>query len=240
MLCRHVDVTYRVAGGKHVFVSSDYKILIAHTDVAEAAARFIKLVQALTPEGVAFRVEAYAPLGPALKVLRDAGVICRVGLDHPPPLQPPPYQMPGMATAPPPPPVYASWGDYLGRTSVGERMGRCAGAARRANRKRLLSEMPEARLAGRDVWTVLEAARGRCAHCGSLAVEGRPSDRTTGAPIAWAQIGRRIGSLEHVRWRYGGGDNDFSNLAWACLWCNTWPSERRRFALDHGGYYPAD
>src|SRR5258707_4186324 len=83
----------------------------------------------------------------------------------------------------------------------------------------------------------MEAAQGRCAHCGALAVENRPSS-PTGVPLPWAQVGRRIGSLEHVRWRYGGGGNDLSNLAWCCLWCNTWPKERRRGATDHGGYFP--
>ena len=36
----------------------------------------------------------------------------------------------------------------------------------------------------------------------------------------------------------GGGDNNLSNLAWACLWCNDHPSERRANALDYGGFYP--
>jgi hypothetical protein len=129
--------------------------------------------------------------------------------------------------------------DYLQRTTRSERMVRCYAAAKKANRKRLLSGAPNNRLSGADVWNVIEAARGRCAHCGSLAVESRPSS-LTGAPIAWAQVGRRIGSLEHVHWRFGGGDNDLSNLAWACLWCNTWPSERRPHALDHGGFYPSE
>jgi len=25
---------------------------------------------------------------------------------------------------------------------------------------------------------------------------------------------------------------------WSCLWCNTWKSERRVGAADHGGHYP--
>jgi hypothetical protein len=82
-----------------------------------------------------------------------------------------------------------------------------------------------------------KTARGRCVYCGSLAVEKRPS-KPNGAPAPWAQIGRRIGSFEHCQWRARGGDNDLSNIAWACLWCNTWESERRKGATDHGGFHP--
>lgn len=149
----------------------------------------------------------------------------------------PKWQMPDTPVADPPPPMFSSWADYLQRTTRSERMVRCYAAAKKANRKRLFSGVPNSRLSGTDVWNVIEAAHGRCVHCGSLAVETRPS-APNGAPIAWAQVGRRIGSLEHVHWRFGGGDNDLSNLAWACLWCNTWPVERRQNALDHGGFYP--
>ena len=120
-----------------------------------------------------------------------------------------------------PPPLFLSWDDYLAKTSIGERMSRCSATAKRANRKRLLSAAVETRLSGQDVWAILEAAKGRCAHCGSLAVENRPSNPVTGAPAPWDSIGRRIGSLEHIRTRYHGGGNDRENLAWACLWCNT-------------------
>ena len=149
------------------------------------------------------------------------------------------WQMPWVSTSDPPPPVFLSWGDYLARTPFSLRMTRCHAAAKKANRKRLLSDAPATRLTGRDVWAIVEAAQGRCAHCGSLAVENRPSNPVTGAPMPWAQIGRRIGSLEHSRPRIHGGGNDLLNLAWACLWCNTWPSERRPQAADHGGYYPS-
>jgi hypothetical protein len=193
----------------------------------------------LVRKGALCRIEAYAPLGPALKLLRDAGAVCRVGLQNPPPLKPVKWQMPDMPVPDPPAPVFATWADYIARTSERERMARCYAAAKKANRKRLLSDAPTTRLSARDVWAVMQSARGRCAHCGSLAVENRPSS-PTGAPVPWAQVGRRIGSLEHVRWRFGGGGNDMSNLAWACLWCNTWQSERCPQALDHGGYYPGD
>jgi hypothetical protein len=144
----------------------------------------------------------------------------------------------GVITSPPAQPIYLSWDDYVSRTTPATRLARCAQAAKKANRKRLLSKAPTVRLTALDVLGVLEAAQGRCAHCGSLAVESRPSNQTTGAPLPWAQIGRRIGSLEHVRWRFGGGDNDLANLTWSCLWCNTWQTERRPGASDHGGYDP--
>lgn len=96
----------------------------------------------------------------------------------------------------------------------------------------------EVRLKGRDVWFLIEQAKGCCVYCGSLAVEGRPSHPITGAPLPWGHTGRRIGSLEHVEPHLDGRINELSNLRWACLWCNTWPSERRYKAADHGGLYP--
>jgi hypothetical protein len=236
---KHIEITFRFADNRYVFASADRKIWFAHPNREKVAARFIRLVAELARKGTSCRIEAYAPLGPILELLRDAGAICRVGLQNPPSLKPIKWQMPGMPVPEPPPPVFRSWADYLARTSERERMARCYAAAKTANKKRLLSDAPTTRLTAQDVWAVIEAARGRCAHCGSLAVESRPSS-PTGAPMPWAQVGRRIGSLEHVRWRCGGGDNDLSNLAWACLWCNTWQSERRPQALDHGGYYPQD
>lgn len=150
---------------------------------------------------------------------------------------PPAIQWPGVETAPTPEPSYLSFSDYLERTTYTERMARCRAAANKANRKRLLSAPSNHRLFGDDIWNVIEAACGRCAYCGSLAVENRPS-KPNGAPAMWAQVGRRIGSLEHRHWRAFGGDNHRSNLAWSCLWCNTWESERRRGATDHGGFHP--
>lgn len=234
----NIEITFCLADGRYVFASVDRKIWIAHPNREKVAARSVRLVAELARKGTTCRIEAYAPLGPALKLLRDAGAICRVGLQNASPLKPVKWQMPGMPVPDPPPPVFLSWADYLARTSRSQRMTRCHAAAKKANQKRLLSDATKFPLKGRDVWAVVETARGRCAHCGSLAVENRPSNPITGAPLPWAQIGRRIGSLEHVRWRFGGGDNDLSNLAWACLWCNTWPQERRPQAPDHGGYYP--
>jgi hypothetical protein len=151
------------------------------------------------------------------------------------------WQMPGAKlTIPAPPPVYRSFADYLLRTSPAERQRRFVATAKRANRKRLLSAHPQTRVTAEHVRAIFMAARGRCHYCGSLAVERRPSDPTTGQPLAWAQIGRRIGSLAHIKGRFDGGDNETSNLTWACLWCNTWPLERCRGAWDYGGFHPQE
>jgi hypothetical protein len=236
-----IEVTYRRADGRYLFTSADRKFHISHADARGAVTLFAFLISAKRSREIFYRIEAYEPLGRGVKTLRDAGAIVRFRLGElPPPLPPWPWQMPGTETLSASPPMYASWHDYLARTSPAERMSRCAQRAQKANRKRLLSDAPEVRLTTADVWAVLEAARGRCAHCGSLAVEARPSNPLTGAPIPWAQVGRRIGSLQHVKSRLSGGDNNLSNLAWSCLWCNTWRNERRPLATDHGGHYPED
>ncbi|WP_157752010.1 hypothetical protein [Actinoplanes derwentensis] len=147
---------------------------------------------------------------------------------HPAPLAPEPV---GEGTVPDP--VYRSWADFLAATTTAQRMAWCSRKARRANRPRLMSGPPGLRITASVVWEVLDAAAGRCGDCGSFAVEGRPSG-PDGRPVAWAAIGRRIGSLGHRLARFNGGDNDRDNLYWCCLWCNTWPSERRPGATDHG------
>ena len=114
-----------------------------------------------------------------------------------------------------------------------DRLAWCKAKAKKANAPRLMSGAPVVRISGADVLRVLEAARGRCCYCGSLAVERRPSG-PIGEPLPWASVGRRIGSLGHRLARFDGGDNDAENLSWVCLWCNTWPQERRPGALDHG------
>jgi len=151
-------------------------------------------------------------------------------------LQPRP-EGPPQTCAPAPEPTYSSWQDYLERTTNADRRAWCARKAKVANRERLMSGRPEHRLGTEDVWRVLEAAQGRCAGCGSLAVERRPS-KPNGAPMPWEHVGRRIGSLGHALARVHGGQNTADNLAWTCLWCNTWPSERRPGATDHGGIQP--
>jgi hypothetical protein len=65
------------------------------------------------------------------------------------------------------------------------------------------SEAPDVKITGADVWAVLEAAKGRCEHCRSLAVESRPSG-PNGKPLPWTQAGRRIGSLVHRQARFNG------------------------------------
>jgi hypothetical protein len=151
---------------------------------------------------------------------------------------------PAPRTAPPetpgtlPPPLYASWDDYLATTTRAERRRWCAAKAKKANAPRLMSGHPVGVITADDGWAVLESAQGRCTHCGSLAVEKRPS-MPGGSPAPWEHVGRRIGSLGHRISRFQGGMNDRENLAWSCLWCNTWPDQRVRGALDHGGYFPA-
>jgi len=154
-------------------------------------------------------------------------------------IRPAPAMPPPESTELPPPPVYASWDDYLERTTRTQRRHWCARKRKVANRERFMSGKPDSHLSVDDVWTVLETARGRCTHCYSLAVESRPS-RPNGVPLPWASIGRRIGSLGHVISRFHGGRNTLENLAWSCLWCNTWQSERRLGATDHGGLFPDD
>ena len=134
---------------------------------------------------------------------------------------------------PSPPPVYASWSDFLERTTLAERRRWCAAKATKANGERLMSGIPEHKITTDDVLTILIRAEGRCVHCGSLAIERRPS-QPNGAPLPWSRVGRRIGSLAHIVSRFHGGANVSSNLAWSCLWCNTWPDERRPGATDRG------
>lgn len=152
-------------------------------------------------------------------------------------IQPAPRQPEFDADDDRPLPRFASWADFLARTTAADRQRWCGRKAKTANRERLMSGRPEAQITGSQVWAVLESARGRCAHCGSLAVENRPS-KPNGAPAPWAAVGRRIGSLEHVESRFEGGANCAGNLAWCCLWCNTWQTERRLGATDHGGWFP--
>jgi len=166
--------------------------------------------------------------------LRPADAAAILARATPAPLHPPP-ETGGL----PPPPRYASWDDFLTRTTLAERRRWCAQKAGKANRERLMSGRPETKITTVEVWTVLEAAQGRCHHCGSLAVERRPS-AANGAPVPWSHIGRRIGSLGHLLSRFHGGSNTMDNLVWSCLWCNTWQTERTARATDHGAYHPQD
>lgn len=96
------------------------------------------------------------------------------------------------------------------------------------------------RLTGARVWSIIEDAKGRCFYCNSLAVERRPSNPETGAPIGWEHVGRRIGSLEHVGHFPDGRQNHVDNLEWSCLWCNVHRDARIFGAVDHGGYHPSE
>lgn len=160
---------------------------------------------------------------------------------RPAPAAPDPQRAPVPPTSglptPVPDPVYASWDDYLARTTRQDRRRWCAVKVRTANRARLMSGCPAERITVDDVWAVLAKARGRCAYCGSLALEPRPTGNG-GAPLPWEHVGRRIGSLSHRRSRFEGGANTGENLVWSCLWCNTWPSERTPGASDRGGLHP--
>lgn len=90
--------------------------------------------------------------------------------------------------------------------------------AKKANRERLLSGRPKHRLSTDDVWTMLESAQGRCAHCGSLALEERPS-RPDGAPLLWEHVGRRIDSLGHVVALINGGTRSVrTTVDYWCWW----------------------
>ncbi|GAA0930896.1 hypothetical protein [Virgisporangium aurantiacum] len=147
---------------------------------------------------------------------------------HPAPLEPP------NDDAEPPAPTFISWDNYLAATTVDHRLRWCRAKVKTANRRRLMSGPSDRKITAAEVWSILEHAKGRCAHCGSLAVELRPSG-PNGRPTAWGSIGRRIGSLGHSLARFNGGQNNPDNLCWSCLWCNTWPSERHNGATDHGG-----
>jgi hypothetical protein len=131
-------------------------------------------------------------------------------------------------------PLYRTFDQYLAGTTERERRAWCQMKAKRANRPRLMSGVPDVKLTADAVLNVFMEAQGRCAHCGSLAVENRPSN-DKGHPMPWDAVGRRIGSLDHSDTRVGGGSNAAGNMRWACLWCNTWPNQRIPGATDHGG-----
>lgn len=114
-------------------------------------------------------------------------------------------------------PAFASWEDYLARTSEHEREARCRAIAYQANKRRSDGRRPAIRLTWKDVWAVLQQAQGRCCHCGSLALDRMPTT-ACGSVASWRRAGSRIGSLDH---RDGGCENEPANLAWACLACNT-------------------
>lgn len=151
------------------------------------------------------------------------------GTDREPPA--PPTRRYSTAKAPGTGP-FRSWKDFIARTSEAERMRWCALKAKKANGWIPRPGEPKTLITAREVWNILESAQGRCRYCGSLAVEKKPPSGP------WGEMGRRIGSLDHVKARFDGGNSAAQNLGWACNWCNTWKSERRKGARDHGGFYP--
>ena len=122
---------------------------------------------------------------------------------------------------------------YLDLTSERERRFRCRILANSANEGRFWAPRASVRLTWEDVDAIMREAQGRCVYCRSLALEVRPTAKD-GKTMPWKHIGRRIGSLEHVKRRAHGGDNERENLLWACLWCNTTEAGRQPFAKDHG------
>jgi len=133
-------------------------------------------------------------------------------------------------------PRFNSWEEFLAETTEAERLKWCLSKANKANQERLMSGRAQSRLSKFDVWKILEGSKGVCFHCGSIALERRPSN-DLGRPLPWSYMGRRIGSLDHIVCRFKNGDNNLDNLVWSCLWCNTWPSERKPGAIDHGGLH---
>jgi hypothetical protein len=81
---KHVEITFRQVGGRYQFASADREIRVAHRELKEVRDRLVRFVGELIRKGASCRIEAYVPLGPALKPLRDAGAICRVGLHNEP------------------------------------------------------------------------------------------------------------------------------------------------------------
>ncbi len=130
------------------------------------------------------------------------------------------------------PAVFADWVDYLARTPRAERLSMCAARTARVN------ENTAERVTTDNVWQMVESAEGRCVHCGSLCLQRLPYDPVSKKKLPWAHVGRRIGSVTHLIRRADGGSSHLSNLAWSCLWCNTWRCERIVGATDHGGLIP--
>lgn len=102
-------------------------------------------------------------------------------------------------------PAFRDWSEFVDLTDPAELRRMCVRRMKVANRFRLMSGLPDALITPEDVWFAMSSARGRCRYCGSLAVEGRPSNPINGAPTSWDGVGRRIGSLDHVVPRLEGG-----------------------------------
>ncbi|MFT8362923.1 MAG: hypothetical protein ABF608_07040 [Sporolactobacillus sp.] len=137
------------------------------------------------------------------------------------------------ATSDPPEPKYRSFEEFVEKAPKSEIRKWCYAKAYKANRSRRMSGAPIYKVSAQQVMDILFAAKGRCCYCGSLCVEKAPTKN--GKLTQWGYVGRRIGSLEHKERRVDFGDNNIENFEWCCNWCNTWPTERKRGATDHGG-----
>lgn len=131
-----------------------------------------------------------------------------------------------------PEPQYHSFAEFQENVPKAIVRNWCQQKARNANRFRLMSGEPHLKITPEDILGLLLRAEGRCYYCGSLCVEKSP--HLGRKPMPWGLVGRRIGSIEHLKGRASGGDNDLDNLRWCCLWCNTWKTERIPGATDHG------
>lgn len=127
--------------------------------------------------------------------------------------------MPPPSSGEPTPVLYTSWEDYLTRTTPAERRRWCAAKAAKANSFRLMSGRPETTISADDVLAVLEKTHGRCAYCGSLSVERRP-------PGLWGDVGRASDPSATGLRASTAAQMSLANLAWCCMWCNTWPEDR--------------
>lgn len=118
-----------------------------------------------------------------------------------------------------PEPLYASWEDYLEHTPEQTRRAWLRRKVSRANRVRLVGGRPEGRLRLADAVRLLEESRGRCAACGSLAVEPNPRDGT-GKPILGSMaLQHRVGTIDHWVPVLAGGGNHLDNPRWCCGRC---------------------
>ena len=72
-------------------------------------------------------------------------------------------------------PKFNTWNEFFDTTEK-ERLSWCSSKASFSNKKRLLAGISVQKIMASDVWKVLEAAKGKCFYCGSLALEHLPRD----------------------------------------------------------------
>ncbi|TKA01994.1 hypothetical protein [Actinacidiphila oryziradicis] len=81
-----------------------------------------------------------------------------------------------------PPPSFLTYEEFLAGTPLRDIRFWCSRKAVRANRERLMSGRPAEKITTDDVVAILTNARGRCAYCRSLAVQGAPKHPETRKP----------------------------------------------------------